>query len=85
MDSAFDLVETINERIAEHREKSGRSPNAVAVSPVAYRHLVEIKAWEGRIGDLVIGCTPVTEYRTEDGIVEVLIDELLADTAVEVE
>lgn len=85
MRSAFDLIEVINERIAEHKERTGFRPHSIAVSPAAYRRLVEIRAWEERIGNLIIGCAPLREFETEDGNVALVIDEMLADTAVEVE
>jgi hypothetical protein len=85
VDRAFDLVEAINERIAEHEQRLGCRPRSVAVSPTAYRRLVEIKSSEDRIGNLIIGCAPIKEYATEDGVVDLVIDELLADTAVDVE
>jgi hypothetical protein len=85
MKHAFDPIEAINERIAEHKERSGLRPHSIAISPAAYRRLVEIRAWEGRIGNLIIGCAPLKEFGTEDGNVALVIDEMLADTAVEVE
>ncbi len=85
MKHAFDLIEAINERIAEHKESSGLRPHSIAVSPAAYRRLVEIRAWEERIGNLVIGCAPLKEFETEDGNISLVIDEMLADTVVEVE
>ena len=85
MKNAFDLIEAINERVAEHAEKTGSKPHSIAVSPASYRRLIEIKAWEERIGNLIIGCAPLKEFGTEDGNVSLVIDEMLADTAVEVE
>jgi len=85
MNNAFDLIEAIHERIAEHIEKNGFKPRFLSVSPAAYRWLVEIRAWEERIGNLIIGCSPLRSFQTEEGDVLLVIDEMLSDTAVEVE
>lgn len=85
MKSTFDPIEAILERIAEYKERTGFIPHAIAVSPAAYRWLVEIRSWSEHIGNLIIGCTPLREFETEEGNVCLVIDEMLADTAIEVE
>ena len=83
MKEVFDLIEAINETAMQYREQTGRVPTTIAVSPGSYRRLLEIKAWEQRIGNLVIGCTPLRELETPFGKVNIVIDETSADTAVE--
>jgi len=85
MNEAFDLIDAISERVAGFKEKMGERPHSVLISPASYRRLLENRAWEERIGNLVIGCAPLREVATEDGPVALLIDELLPDTAVQVE
>jgi hypothetical protein len=83
MKQVFDLIETINETALQFREQTGYAPSSIAVSPRSYRRLLEIKAWEQRIGNLVIGCTPLREMETPFGKVNIVINETSSDTAVE--
>lgn len=85
MKNAFDLIEAINERIEEYKERAGFRPHSVAVSPAAYRRLVEMRAWEEKIGNLIIGCAPLKEFETDGGNLSLVIDEMLGGTAIEVE
>lgn len=82
MQTYFDLIDAINTSIIEHRERTGSLPRSISVSPASYCRLVEFKAWEERIGNLVIGCFPVKMMMTGCGLVPLVIDEFLADTAV---
>jgi hypothetical protein len=85
MKEVFDLIEAINETAMQFREQTGYAPAGIAVSPRSYRRLLEIIAWEQRIGNLVIGCTPVRELETPFGKVNIVIDEVSPDTAIEAE
>ncbi|HAL57852.1 MAG TPA: hypothetical protein DCP63_15655 [Bacteroidetes bacterium] len=84
MQDVFDLVQAINQKISQHHDQTGRKPRSVSVSPNSYRRLLEIKAWEERFGNLIIGCFPITLIATARGSLPLLIDELLPDTTVEV-
>jgi hypothetical protein len=84
MEQVHDIIETINERIRDYLHRKGLVPTSIAISPGSYRRLLEIAAWDGRIGNLVIGCRPLRAIETAFGTLRVIIDELLADTAVEV-
>ena len=84
MEQVHDLIEIINERLRDYVHRTGLIPTSIAVSPGSYRRLLEITAWDGRIGNLVIGCRPLRAIETAFGTLRVTIDELLADTEVEV-
>lgn len=81
----FDLIETINETAMQFQEHRGCAPTSLAISPRSYRRLLEIIAWEQRIGNLVIGCTPVRKLETPFGKVNIVIDEMSSDTKIEAE
>ncbi len=85
MKEVFDLIETINETAMQFRDQTGYAPASIAVSPRSYRRLLEIKAQEQRIGNLVIGCTPVRELEIPFGKVNIVIDEMSSDTTIEAE
>jgi hypothetical protein len=82
MKDVFDLFEAINDGVMLYRNQTGETPTTLTISPAMYRRLVEIKAWEGRIGNLVIGCAPVNSIDTPSGTLCVVIDELFTDTGV---
>ena len=84
MNQVFDIIDTIRNKVMEYLERTGVLPAAIAVSPGSYRSLIEIKAWEERIGNLVIGCRPLEEIETPLGKLKVIIDEILEDTVVEI-
>jgi hypothetical protein len=82
MNSAFDLVEEINEKAAEHFYKTGLKPVVLEISPRSYRRLIEIESSEHAIGNLVVGCAALREKATVMGKLKVVIDESLSDTEV---
>jgi hypothetical protein len=84
MNQVFELLETIKSRVTSYLQRQGVIPAEVSISPSSYRQLVELKAWEGRIGNLVIGCSPLTDLKTPFGKIRLVIDEMLSDTAVEI-
>ncbi len=84
MKQVFDLIEAINDRLTQFLDQEGLTPNAIAISPASYRRLLEIKSWEWRIGNLIIGCAPMREIETPLGKASIIIDEILSDTEVEV-
>ena len=83
MNSVFDLVEEINERVAEYFYRTGLKPNSLAVSPGSYRRLIEIASSERAIGNLVVGCRALRDVTTGFGKVHIVIDEIMSDTEVE--
>ena len=84
MKQVYDLIESINDKVMEYLKRTGLVPSSIAISPGSYRRLLEITAWEERIGNLIIGCRQLKEIETPFGKLSVIIDELLANTAVEV-
>ncbi len=84
MKEVFDLIEAINDRVIQYRDQTGHIPTTLAISPGSYRRLLEIKSWEARIGNLIIGCAPLQQIETILGKVNIIIDEMLNDTAIEV-
>jgi hypothetical protein len=84
MKQIFDVVEAIHGEVARCFDENGLVPASVAVSPSSYRRLLEITSLEGKIGNLVIGCRPLREMETPFGRVNIVIDEIISDTEVEV-
>ncbi len=84
MKKVFDVIEAINDKVTRYHQQTGLVPSAISISPRFYRQLVEIKSWEQRIGNLVIGCVPIKEIETLVGKVQIILDEILSDTAVEI-
>jgi len=84
MEQVHDLIEAINEGIKDYVHRTGLVPTSISISPRSYRRLLELTAWEGRIGNLVVGCVPLIEIKTTSGKVKVIIDEMISDTEVEV-
>lgn len=84
MKQIFDLLEAINEQVMLFAEQHGQTPDEVCVAREAYRRLIEIRADETRIGNLVIGCVLMTVIETALGNVRLSIDEMLSETEVKV-
>jgi hypothetical protein len=82
MNQVFDLLEAIREKLLSYARRTGAIPAEVSISPGSYRQLVELKAREGRIGNLIIGCFPLTDIETPLGRIRIVIDELLSETAI---
>ena len=80
MKKVFDLIEAINEEVMAYSEENGKAPREISISRDAYRRLLKIKSEENVIGNLVIGCAPITEIETETGTIRLVIDEMLAET-----
>jgi len=82
MKELFDLIEAINDGVVQYRDETGVTPTTLTVSPASYTRLIEIKAWEERIGNLIIGSFPLSDIETPVGKMKIVIDEVLADTVV---
>jgi hypothetical protein len=76
----FDIIELIHEKVAEYLEKTGTTPHTLAIAPAVYRRLIELRAQEHAIGNLVIGCKEVKEVITSLGNLRIVIDEVLRET-----
>lgn len=84
MKKIFDVVEAINERIRKYVSCAGTSPTSILLSPSSYRRLLEINSVNQEIGSLLIGCIPLRSITTAWGSIQVIIDEMLGDTDVEI-
>ncbi|HLF19300.1 MAG TPA: hypothetical protein VI704_00785 [Bacteroidota bacterium] len=84
MNTTFDLIEAIQEQASCFLHETGFAPEAVAISPNSYRRLLAIKSQEQSIGNLIIGCSPLTQFQTAAGTLRIIIDEILGDTTVEI-
>jgi hypothetical protein len=84
MKQVFDIVEAIHGKVTNCLDEKGLMPASVAVSPCSYRRLIETRSLEGRIGNLIIGCSPLRKMETPFGKVNIVIDEMISDTEVEV-
>lgn len=84
MKNVFDIIEAVEEKVAEFLERCGRLPNGLALSPGSYRRLIEIRSTDFTLGNLIVGCLAMNRYEAEAGCVNIVIDELLPDTSVEV-
>ena len=84
MKNVFDILEAIEEKVAEFLDRCGRIPAAIILSPGSYRRLVEMRSMDITVGNLIIGCVPLKEVDTSAGKVNVVIDEMLSDSYVEV-
>jgi hypothetical protein len=82
MKKVFDLIEEIQQRVRQFSDETDARPRAISLSPAAYRQLVELHCQENSIGNLVVGCRPLTSYETLAGTVSVIIDEMLGDTQI---
>jgi hypothetical protein len=80
----YDLIESIYEKVEDFISRTGFVPVYVSISPGLYRRLLELVAWEGRIGNLIIGCAPLTQIETSAGSVQIVIDEIISDTEVRI-
>ena len=85
MKQVFNLIEAIGHKVMEYADRTGNKPATIILSRGSYRRILEIKADEGRIGNLIIGCAPMTEIDTPLGKVKVVIDEMLDDMTIETE
>lgn len=84
MKQVFDLIEIINDAVVEYFHRTGCLPRSVAVSRGSYRRLLEICSTDENFGNLIIGCKPLKEIETPLGKVQLVIDEMLDDTVVEI-
>lgn len=81
MNKVFDVMQAINEKTKMYHEKTGKKPATLFVSRDIYRRLVEIMSFA--LGNLVIGCSPLSELETGLGKLRVVIDEMLAETGIQ--
>jgi hypothetical protein len=84
MEQVQDIIEAINRKVHEYVERTGVAPTRIAISPGLYRRQLEFTAWVGRIGNLIIGCAPITELETSSGKLRLVIDELIPDMKIEI-
>lgn len=82
MKPVFDLVEEINEKVAEYFYSTGLKPSTLEISPCSYRRLLEIESSEQAIGNLIIGCKALREMTTALGKLHIVISETVSDTEV---
>ncbi len=85
MQDTFDVIEAINDKIVEHKRNRGVNPSSICLSPRTYRRLLEMRVWRERIGNLVVGCKPITGIETNLGKFKIVLDEMLSETEVETE
>ena len=81
MNKVFDVMQAINEKTEMYHEKTGKKPATLFVSRNIYRRLVEIMSFA--LGNLVIGCRPLSELQTSLGKLQVVIDEMLSETGIQ--
>ncbi len=84
MNEVFDVIAAVNEKVQEFFERTGSKPQTISVSPALYRLLIEIRSWEHRIGNLIIGCAPVKVFESSLGTLAVVIDELFDEMHIEI-
>ncbi|MCK5571394.1 MAG: hypothetical protein KAJ12_01475 [Bacteroidetes bacterium] len=83
MRRVFDVLEAIRERVLEHLYNTGVKGTHIALSPGAYRRLLEIRRSRDGV-PVAAGCAAISEIMTPVGRLSVLIDELIPDTEIEV-
>ena len=81
MNKVFDVMQKINEKTEMYHEKTGKKPAMLFVSREIYRRLIEMMSIG--LGNLVIGCSPLSELETSLGKLRVVIDEMLAETGIQ--
>ncbi|MGH2567419.1 MAG: 5'-nucleotidase C-terminal domain-containing protein [Bacteroidota bacterium] len=83
MKTTFDLVEAINDEASRFQQQYGHAPEAVALSPVLYRRLIELRCQEQSIGNLKVGIfgltTPETNVLSQPA--PVFVDTNIVETA----
>ena len=84
MKQVFDLIETINEKAEEYFKTKERKPATVTVSPRAYRRLLEIRLAELLDTGRDVLLTAMETISTGVGSLRIIIDEMIADTVIEV-
>ncbi len=85
MKKVFDPVEAIFEMIDSFYSESGRVPAAIVVSRNTHRRLLEISPADCKVGSVMNGVAPIAIVSTPWGDIQLIIDELLEDTRVEVD
>ena len=84
MNQVYALIEAIDTEVKLYFDRTGASPEAISISPVSYRQLLETRAKCERTGDQVMGCWRIDAVETPFGNVRIMIDELLLETEVDV-
>lgn len=77
MDRMLEVAEGMREIVAEYCRRTGRSPAVCRVSRGCYRRLVEAKAAQGAIGNLIIGAASVDFIACGRVVMRTVIDERL--------
>jgi len=85
MNQVFDIIEAINEKTLEYFYTRSQKPATRAVSPYSYRRLIEIKSLEEATENLILDCAAMREVVTRVGKVNIVIDEMLPDDAIQME
>ena len=83
MNQVFDLLQAINEKAEEYYQEKEERPSVVSISPGAYRRLLELRLAELADSGQELVLTAVFTLMTCVGLLRVLIDEMLADTVIE--
>ena len=81
----FDIAQGVREQAAGVQEAGGAAPAVCRVSRDIYRALVEMKAAEGAIGNLVIGTWMLDRIAVDRIRLRMVIDESLTGTELVVE
>ena len=84
MKNVFDIIEAVEEKVAEFLDRCGHFPSGLALSPGSYRRMIEIRSADIALGNLTVGSRAMDQYETDSCTLTVVIDELLTDTCVEV-
>jgi len=84
MKRVFDPVEAIFDMIDEFYSESGRVPSAIVVSRNTHRRLLEINPPDCMIKSVKNEIAPIAVISTPWGEIQLIIDEILEDTRVEV-
>ncbi|GEM_PF-1391505 len=85
MKRVFDPIEAIFELIDYFYNEYGRAPAAVVVSRNTHRRLLEISPPDCKVDCIVNEFAPIAIVSTPWGEIQLIIDELLEDTRVEVD
>jgi hypothetical protein len=85
MNGTFDIAAMVSEQTARFFQRTGIAPAICRVSRDIYRALVEQKAAENAIGNLIIATFAATSIVTDTAKLRVVIDEMLSGPEVCVE
>ena len=77
MDRILVVAEGVREIVSEYSRRTGSPPAVCRVSRGCYRQLVETKAAQGAIGNLIIGAASVDFIACGRVVMRTVIDERL--------